>query len=184
MSNRVCPSWLGCFLINPLRKFIENPDKILGPFVHEEMTVLEPGCGMGYFTLPLARMVGSNGRVVALDIQTKMLSALERRAGKAGLLDKIELRLIESETLGIEDLSEKVDFAAAIHVVHEVPDQSSFFTDVWKALKPGCKFLVIEPKGHVSNDQFKESVSVAEKVGFQKDPLSIKISGRIALLSK
>ena len=184
MAYRVCPPWLGYFLINPFRKLLENPDKILGPFVREGMTVLEPGCGMGYFTLPLARMVGSKGRVVVLEIQPKMLSVLERRARKAGLLDRIELRRIETDNLGIDDLSGEVDFAVALHVVHEVPNQSSFYTEVWKALKHGSKLLVVEPKGHVSGDQFEESMTAAQKIGFKPEPLSTKIGGRVALLSK
>ena len=91
MAARICPPWKGYLLLNPLRKLLENPNKILGQFVREGMTVLEPGCGMGYFTLPLARLVGPEGRVVAVEIQPKMLSALERRARKAGLLSRIEL---------------------------------------------------------------------------------------------
>ena len=184
MAKQVCPSWLGYWLINPFRKLVENPDKILGPFVQEGMIVLEPGCGMGYFTLPLARMVGPQGRVVALEIQSKMLSVLERRARKAGLLDRIELRRIGPEGLGVEDLSEEVDFVAALHMVHEVPSQTSFFTRIWKALKPGGKIFVVEPKGHVSQDQFEKTVAVAEKIGFEPDALPKKVGGRVALLVK
>jgi len=161
---------------------VENPDKILGPFVQEGMMVLEPGCGMGYFTLPLARMVGPQGRVVALEIQPKMLSVLERRARKAGLLDRIELRQLGTDGSSLEDLSEQVDFTAALHMVHEVPDQSSFFTEVWRTLKPGGKLLVVEPKGHVSQDQFQQTVSAAEEIGFKSEDLSVKIGGRAALL--
>ena len=95
MADRVCPHWVGYLLINPLRKLFENPNKILGPFVQEGMIVLEPGCGMGYFTLPLARMVGPKGRIVAVDIQPKMLSGLRRRAQKAGLLSRIEFAILE-----------------------------------------------------------------------------------------
>jgi len=173
MADRVCPHWAGYLLINPLRKLFENPNKILGPFVQEGMIVLEPGCGMGYFTLPLARMVGPKGRIVAVDIQPKMLSALRRRAQRAGLLDIIELRHIVDDGFGVKDLLGKVDFAAALHVVHEVPNQTSFFTEVWQALKQGSKFLFVEPKGHVSQNQFAESVVAAKKVG-----------GRAALLIK
>ena len=152
MAGRVCPPWVGYLLLNPLRKLLENPKKILGRFVREGMTVLEPGCGMGYFTLPLARMVGPKGRVVAVEIQPKMLSVLNRRARKAGLLDRIDLRQAGVDTLGVEDLAAGVDFAAALHVVHEVPDPTSFLTEVRKALKPGSKLLVVEPRGHVSQD--------------------------------
>jgi len=161
---------------------VENQDKILGPFVKEGMMVLEPGCGMGYFTLPLARMVGPQGRVVALDIQPKMLSVLERRARKAGLLDRIELRHIGTEGLSLEDLSGQMDFTAALHMVHEVPDQSSFFTEVWRTLRPGGKLLIVEPKGHESQDQFEQTVSAAEEMGFKSETLPVKIGSRVALL--
>ena len=184
MARHVCPPWIGYLLLNPLRRWVENPDKILGPFVEEGMTVLEPGCGMGYFTLPLARMVGPQGKVVALEVQSKMLSVLEQRARKAGLLDRIELRQIGSDGLNSEDLSGQVDFTAAFHMVHEVSDKSSFFTEVMRTLKPGGKLLVVEPKGHVSQDKFQQTVSTAEEMGFQSESLPIKIGGRVALLAR
>ena len=184
MADRVCPFWVGYFLINPFRKLLENPDKILGPFVKEGMTVLEPGCGMGYFTLPLARMVGPQGRVIAVEIQQKMLSVLDRRARKAGLLDRIEFRQTGDDTLGVEDLLGEVDFATALHVVHEVPDQASFFKEVWQTLKPEGKLLMVEPKGHVSAEQFGQTLAAAKKTGFKQEALSSKIGGRGALLTK
>src|ERR1022692_3696772 len=58
-----------------------RPAKILAPYVCEGMTVLEPGPGMGFFTLELARRVGASGRVVAVDIQPRMLDRLKRPAG-------------------------------------------------------------------------------------------------------
>ena len=182
MAGRVCPPWIGYFLLNPLRKLFENPDKMLGQFVRDGMVVLEPGCGMGYFTLPLARMVGPEGRVVAVELQGKMLSVLGRRASKAGLSDRIELRQAGAEGLDVEDLSGEVDFAAAIHLVHEIPDQTSFFTQVWKALKPGGKLLVVEPKGHVSLDQFEKTVATAKQTGLKRETLPGKAGNRKALL--
>ena len=184
MAKIVCPPLVGYLLLNPLRKLLENPDKMLAPFVQEGMIVLEPGCGMGYFTLPLARMVGPKGRVVAVEIQPKMLSVLERRARKAGLLDRIELHQIGPDGLGVKGLSGAVDFAAALHMVHEVPDQASFLTEVLKALKPGGKLLVVEPKGHVSQDQFEQTVAAAEKIGFKPVAYSGKIGGRVTVLIK
>jgi ubiquinone/menaquinone biosynthesis C-methylase UbiE len=184
MADRVCPYWKGYVLINPLRKLFENPNRILGPFVQEGMIVLEPGCGMGYFTLPLARMVGPKGRIIALDIQPKMLAALKRRSERVGLLDRIELRHIRHDGLGVEDMLDKVDFAVALYVVHEVPNQASFFTEVRQALRQGSKLLVVEPKGHVSQDQFTESVATAEKVGFVSEALSKKVGSRVAVLIK
>jgi len=184
MAKMVCPPWIGYFLLSPLRKFFENPDKMLEPYVREGMTVMEPGCGMGYFTLPLARMVGPEGQVVALDIQPKMLSVLERRAQKAGLSDRIELRRIEAEGLGVDDLSETVDFAVALHMVHEVPDKTDLFTDILKALKTGGGLLVVEPKGHVSQEQFDLCIADAESMGFKQDLPPDNAGRRAALLIK
>ena len=62
MADHVCPPWVGYFLLNPLRKLVESPSKLFNPFVREGMVVLEPGCAMGFFTLPLARMVGPAGK--------------------------------------------------------------------------------------------------------------------------
>ena len=184
MDYRICLSWVGYLLLNPLRKLLENPHKILNRFIQEGMTVLETGCGMGYFTLPMARMVGPRGRVVAVDIQPKMLSALNERAQKAGLLERIEIRQAGTEWLGVEDFSGKVDFAAALHMVHEVPDPVCFFTQIWKALKPGGQLLVVEPKGHVSQNRLEQTVSVAEKVGFRPERLFRNLAGRGVLLAK
>lgn len=68
MSKRVCPRWLGYLWASPLRCLMMDPQKLLAPYVHERMIVLEPGPGMGFLTLQLARLVGASGRVVALDI--------------------------------------------------------------------------------------------------------------------
>jgi len=184
MAERVCPFWVGYLLLNPLRKLLENPDKILGQFVREGMIVLEPGCGMGYFTLPLARMVGPRGRVIAVEVQAKMLSALDRRGRKANLLDRIELRQAGAGGLGVEDLVGQVGFAVAIHMVHEVPEQAFFFAEIWKALKPGGGLLVIEPKGHVSEPQFEQTLTTAENAGFRQEPLPGNVGGRSGLLVK
>lgn len=184
MDNKVCPPWVGYFLLNPLRRLLENPQKILGQFIREGMVVLEPGCGMGFFTLPMARMVGGNGRVIAVEIQEKMLSVLQRRALKAGLEDRIEIRQSGADKMGIEDLSGKVDFSAAIHVIHEVPDQVSFLSELWSALKPEGELLAIEPKGHVSQEEFNQTLTIAEDIGFKSEKMLFKTDGRRALLHK
>lgn len=167
MAERVCPPWMGYILLNPLRKLKENPTKILGPFVDEGMVVLEPGCAMGFFTLPLARMVGPEGKVVAVDMEPRMLSTLERRARRAQLTERLEMRRCKADGLCIDDLAERVDFCAVMHVVHEVPDPATFFTEIRDSLKPGARLLVIEPKGHVSVEDFEKSVAVAEEVGLR-----------------
>ncbi|TFH43073.1 MAG: methyltransferase type 11, partial [Chrysiogenales bacterium] len=92
-KTHVCPWWLGFFLASPLRKLFQNPEKILGPHVREGMTLVDVGSGMGFFSLPMARMAGPGGRVICFDVQEKMLRHLARRAAGAGLSGIIETRL-------------------------------------------------------------------------------------------
>jgi ubiquinone/menaquinone biosynthesis C-methylase UbiE len=54
---------------------------------------------MGFFTIELARMVGPTGRVIAVDIQPKMLQGLKRRAAKAGVMEQVDARLAEPASL-------------------------------------------------------------------------------------
>jgi ubiquinone/menaquinone biosynthesis C-methylase UbiE len=160
-TERVCPWWAGYLLACPLRRFLQDPAQILAPYVRERMTVLEPGPGMGFFTLELARRVGDAGRVVAVDIQPKMLKALERRAASAGLRNRVETRLVRPDSMGLADLAGSVDFALAFAVVHEMPDVGLFFREISATLKPGSITLVVEPSGHVKTDKFEEELAVA-----------------------
>jgi len=70
-EHHVGPMWFGYLHLNPLRKLLQNPDKILGPYVNEAMIVADIGCAMGFFSLPLAKMVGANGKVICVDIGSK-----------------------------------------------------------------------------------------------------------------
>ncbi len=166
MAQRVCPYWVGYFLLNPLRRLFQNPDKILSPFVTCGMTVLDIGPGMGFFSLPLAEIVGRDGKVICIDIQEKMLAALERRAQDAHLAERLVIRLGTPTSLGLDDFQGRVDFALAFAVVHEVPDIPGLFAEVFQVLKPGAHCLVAEPKFHVTMKKFERSLAMAKQQGF------------------
>lgn len=91
MACKVCPWWLGYLLVSPLRKLLQNPEKVIEPYVHAGMTVVEIGPGMGFFTLEIAKKVGALGRVITIDIQPQMLERLAQRAEKAKLRDRSEI---------------------------------------------------------------------------------------------
>lgn len=164
MPEQVCPWWVGYFLLSPLRRWRQNPDQMLAPYVTPGMLVLEPGPGMGFFTLPLARRVGS-GHVIAVDVQARMLKALRRRAEKAGLEQRIETRLAAPESLGVSDLEGQFDFVLAVAVVHELPSAGTFFREAAAALKPGGRMLLAEPAGHVKQATFDEELALAGLAG-------------------
>ena len=183
-EHRVCPWWLGFCLTCPLFRLGQNPHKILAPYVREGWTVLEPGPGMGFFTLELARLVGPSGRVVAVDIQPKMLDRLKRRASRAGVAERVEARLGSAETMAIANLREKIDFTLAFAVVHEIPDKGGFFSEVSGASKPGALLLVAEPKGHVKDTNFDSELQAASDAGFELVDRPKISRSRAALLRK
>jgi SAM-dependent methyltransferase len=156
-------------MANPLRRLMESPEKLLADLVKPGMKVLEPGCAMGFFTLPLAKMVGDGGKVFAVDVQPRMLAGLNKRAAKAGLSGRIEARTCPENSLGIDDLAGQIDFCVAIHMVHEVPDASAFFNQAARALKPGGRLLFMEPSGHVNEQEFAQSLALAKAAGLEPD---------------
>ncbi len=184
MAHRVCPWWFGYFLASPLRKLRQDPHAILSPFVRDGMVVLEPGPGRGFFTLELARLVGPNGRVVAVDVQARMLSVLRRRARRVGVLERIETRQADGADLAAGDLAGRVDFALAFAMVHEVPDPARFFTEVAAALKPGGLILLAEPRGHVSARDFDATLRTAAVHGLRATDRPRIAGSHAALLVK
>ena len=164
-DHHLCPWWVGYLIASPLRKLGEHPEKILAPLVQPGMTAVDIGSAMGFFSLPLARMVGNTGRVVCVDVQERMLKSLSRRAQRRGLAN-IETRLSTQESTGLDDLAGTADLALAIHVVHETAYPRSFLTQCRDVLKPGGKLLLIEPNGHVSESELEETCGLCRDVGF------------------
>jgi len=167
MSHRVCPWWLGYLLASPLRRLLQDPEQIVSPYVREGMTVLDVGCGMGFFSLPLANLVGGKGKVVCVDLQEEMIKGLMRRAKRAGLIDRIDARICSKDSLKVNDLVGNIDFAMLFALAHEVPDKQRLFSEVHTSMKQATKLLFAEPKGHVSRPDFEKTISIAQDVGFE-----------------
>ena len=162
-DEKVCPWWLAWTFDNPLRPWLHDPQQIIGPFVGEGMTVADIGCGMGYFSVAMAKMVGPKGKVLAIDLQQMMLDLLRKRVYRAGVGDRISTVLAAADDIRI---TEPVDFVLAFWMVHEVKDIPRFFGQVAAALRPGGKMLSAEPRMHVSRKRFEEILGLARAQGF------------------
>jgi ubiquinone/menaquinone biosynthesis C-methylase UbiE len=161
-DKHVCPWWC-CFTFdNFLRKLLHNSEKILRPYIVEGNTILDIGPGMGYFSIPLARMVGEKGKVIAADIQPEMLEALRRRATRAGVEQRVITHLSKADSLG---LNIQFDFVLAFWMVHEVRNHLAFFEEIKSLLKLSGKFLFAEPVLHVNQAMFEKTVKTAESAG-------------------
>ena len=148
---------------NVLRRLFHNPEAILGGLVHEGQTVLDLGCGMGYFSLGMARLVRATGTVIAADLQEQMFSRVRSRSARAGLGTRVKTHLCGPHKIGLET---PIDFALAFWMVHEVPDQAALFRELHSLLKGSSALLIVEPRLHVSAAAMRKTERIAESAGF------------------
>ncbi|MCJ7717356.1 MAG: class I SAM-dependent methyltransferase, partial [Anaerolineales bacterium] len=114
-------------------------------------------------TVPMAKLVGKNGKVIAVDMQSKMLSGLQTRAEQADLREQIELHQCTQDQIGI---SGPVDFILAFWMVHEVHHRREFLDQIYQLLKEGGRLLIAEPYLHVSGKTFQEMIAELQGIGF------------------
>lgn len=165
MSNErkhICPAKIACILDNAIRRWLQNPHKILGPYIKEGMTVLDLGCGPGFFSVEMARMAGRSGRVIAFDIQEEMLQKLRDKIKGTELEERTTLLRSEENKIS---LSESIDFVLVFYMVHEALDQAELFHEISSWLKPNGCILIAEPLFHVSKTAFKETLRKAGEAG-------------------
>lgn len=161
-GSRVCPVELAGSLDNRIRRWLQDPRMILSPYLKEGMTGLDFGCGPGFFSIDMARLVGASGRVIAADLQDGMLQKLGKKIAGTELEQRMTLHKTGAHTIG---LTEQVDFVLLFYMVHEVPDKASLFREIKTLLKPDGRVLMVEPPIHVSKKAFEETVQSARDAG-------------------
>jgi len=160
----VCPHQISFFLDNWIRRLIQPPKRIIGPYIQEGNTVIDMGCGPGYFTIDMAKMVGPEGRVIAVDIQAKMLERVRKKAKKHGVANRIDFHTAGTDHIG---LNQEADFILAYYMIHETPDMKHMLGELKNLLKDGGKILTVEPKIHVSQTAFEKMIQIAESLGLE-----------------
>jgi len=178
-KNRICPVEHAGVLDFNFRKLLQNPQKILRSYISEGMTVLDLGCGPGFFTVEMARLVGKAGKVIAADLQQGMLEKVKGKIQNTVFADIIELHQCLPDRVG---LSQKFDFILVFYMLHEVPDQEKFLREIKALLKPQGKILLVEPKWHVSKSEFLESIALMNQacLAVAAEP-NIRFSRTVAL---
>ena len=177
----VCPVWISKSLDLGLRRRLHDPQKILAPYVQEGMAALDLGCGPGFFTLELARLVGPAGRVTAADLQEGMLAKVKGKVTAAGMAAAVSFHHCGRETIGLED---KFDFILLFWMLHEVPDQARFLREISALLKANGRVLVAEPMWHVSRKKFQGSVNLMKEAGLEiEDEPRIRFSRAVVAKS-
>jgi ubiquinone/menaquinone biosynthesis C-methylase UbiE len=180
-DGHICPHQMSFMLDNWFRRLIQHPKKIAGEYIREGDVVLDVGCGPGYFTIDLARMVGETGRVLAIDIQETMLLKVEKKARRHGLLNRIRTHHSRADGIGLD---QTVDFILAYYMVHEAPSAPKLLKEFRALLKPNGKILVVEPKMHVSQAAFEVMTAEAQSVGLRVLGYPKGKGGRSVLLGR
>lgn len=127
------------------------------------MSAMDVGCGMGYFSIPMARLVGESGCVVAVELRQERLDVLMSRAAHAGVASRIQPVKCESGDLRA---SVTVDFALAFYVLHETADPATVLRQVRACVKDGGALLIAEPSFEVSARQFDATLDLARAAAF------------------
>ncbi|KQC04701.1 MAG: hypothetical protein APR53_02950 [Methanoculleus sp. SDB] len=182
-KHDICPASHAGMLDHPIRRLIQSPGRILGRYIRAGDRVLDVGCGPGFFSRAMARMVGESGCVVAADLQDEMLAMLRERAEKEGILSRIQTHRTRPETLELGK-ADPFDFVLAFYVVHETPDAGRFFGEIAAALRPGGRMLVVEPSHHVDEQEFEGEVAAARAAGFVPEKGPWVLFSRTVLLKK
>lgn len=162
-----CPSWLAWLagIDNPLFRNYRASAIIAGLGLRPGMTVLDAGCGPGRLTLPMAREVGPQGRVVALDLQAGMLRKAEARAQRAGQKGIV---FWQADIARCELNTGAFDRAVLVAVLGEVPDKRAALRAVFKALKPGGILAVAEVIADPHFQPRSSVIEMAEAIGFRE----------------
>ena len=142
-----------------------DPEIILKRFILPGDTVVDIGCGPGYFTIPMAYMVGEKGKVIAIDLQEKMIERLNKKIDRYFLVRKrIEPLVCQENDLNV---NEQANFILTFWMVHEVTDPGKLFSQIKDILKPDSYYLLSEPKFHVRRKQFDSIVAKAKAAGLK-----------------
>jgi ubiquinone/menaquinone biosynthesis C-methylase UbiE len=180
-KNRVCPVERAGILDSRIRRWLQNPRKILEPHIKEGMTVLDIGCGPGLFSIEMAQMVGKTGRVIASDLQEGMLQKLRDKIKGTELEERITLHKCEEDKISVP---EHVDFVLAFYMVHEIPNQENFFAEMRSILRPDGRMLIVEPLFRVSGKAFAATIQKARDAGFSEVERPRVFLSKAVVLSK
>lgn len=182
-NHEVFPVSRASYLDGRWRRFKYRPGRLVNTYVRPGDTVLDIGCGTGLFTLPIARRIGEDGQVIAVDLQEGMLEILKKKASHEKLLHRIQFHRAEQQSLVLE-YPGGIDVAFGCCVIHEVPDAARLMKEIFSLLVIGGTFLIVEPKHEVPADEFETTLAMAASAGFRRVGSPFVLWSHSALLIK
>jgi ubiquinone/menaquinone biosynthesis C-methylase UbiE len=142
----------------------QNPQELLGPYIKPGMTVLDLGCGPGFFTTEIARMLNGSGRVIAADIQDGMLDKVRQKILGTELEGLVQIHKCQEKSVNLTD---KVDFVLAFYSFHEMSSFNNIIDDLKSLIKPNGEIFIAEQRFHVRKKAFNEIIDLMRLKGFE-----------------
>ncbi len=140
--------------------------------LHDGMKVVDLGAGSGFYSIEASRLVGSSGRVYAVDVQKDLLERLRSHAGSQGVRN-IEVVWGNVEKIGGTKLREAIaDRVIASNVLFQIEKPDDFCLEIKRILKPGGKVLLVDwsestPLTPQNVVPFIKAQTLFEKSGFK-----------------
>ncbi|MCL4477785.1 MAG: class I SAM-dependent methyltransferase [Deltaproteobacteria bacterium] len=150
-------------LNNPQRLEHENPELILtAAGVRQDMFVVEIGSGAGFYTIPLSKIVGSNGVVYAVDVSERMLDVLKQNIITKQGHDIIKPLLSEETRIPIP--AHIADMIINVNMLHEVEDKNAFMVELSRVMKKDGRLLIIDHK----KEQTPSGPPVRDRISYEE----------------
>jgi SAM-dependent methyltransferase len=136
--HRRYPEWLAFTLNNRVRRFLEPPERLVSKLgLRATDTVVDFGCGPGFYTIPIAKAVA---RTIAVDVSPRML---EKTASNAKRNDvTVETLVTNGEEIKLGDGT--VDLILLTHVFHEVADRQKVLGEFLRIAKRSGRLAIVE----------------------------------------
>ena len=139
--------------------------------------VADFGAGHGYFTIPMARIVGGDGKVYAIDIQKPVLDIIRSRAKLENILNIETVWANLDQTNGSKQKDQILDFVLIASILFQSENKENVVREAWRVLRPGGRLAIIEwdetqtPLGpHVNLRLRKDTVkALTSQAGFEAD---------------
>lgn len=129
-------------LISQERYKMLPPDDVLEQLLLKRGDIVaDIGCGIGYFSLPAAKLIGQQNTVYAVDISREMLIGLKERM-KEENIDNIEL--VEGSEYSAKIPNQTVDFMLIANVLHEIDKQRKFLEQYLEKIATNGRVAIIE----------------------------------------
>lgn len=142
-----------------------NQDQIIAQLgIKRGMIIADMGCGAGYFTIPMAKLLDNTGQVYAIDVLTTAIESVTSQAKLYGLLNVFKIRANVEVVGGTGIVNGRVDLALMVNLLFQCQDRDSVFEEAKRILAPGGKIAVIDwiPNSATPGPSFERCISEEE----------------------